>query len=75
MVIREILEAWDREIAAHKAAILRIEGLKSRVLEVCKPKADEAYDADGQEGPAIAGRIGCHDEPSLPLRSRKRKAA
>lgn len=75
MVIREILESFDREIAGHKAAILRFEDLKNRVLDACKPEADKAY--PGDEGPAIAGRIGCHVEPNLlPASKRaKRKAA
>lgn len=74
MVIREILEAADKEIAAAKATILRLSDFKNKILACCQPKADEAGAAE--DGPAIAGRIGCHDEANLqPVSRRKKKAA
>lgn len=36
MVIREILDATDKEIQAHEQAILRLRGVKERILECCR---------------------------------------
>lgn len=62
MVIREILDGFDKEIKASKAATARLQEMKDRVLSCCRA---------AETGP-VAGSIGCPEIAAVP---RKKKAA
>jgi len=40
MTIREILDSYDRELAAHRAAIARLEKDKRRILATCRDEQE-----------------------------------
>lgn len=66
MVIRELLDCFDKEISGHKAALKRLEAARTRVLSCCREAKSDA-------APAL--RIHSPGEDSQECRGKTRAAA
>lgn len=49
MTIREILDAVDREIAGHRAAINRLQAMRRRILATCRDGAEQGRGREDEE--------------------------